>query len=394
MIPDFENVLAIYHGDTEIQRVYQGDELVWEKQSTTTPYITFSSPEPFTLAVYNAKKNWDGALEYSTDTKNWTVWDGTTVLSSRASGNQYFIYLRGTGNTVITGSSIYIRRLVVSGESVSCNGDIRTLLDYQNKQDSQMAAYCFDNLFYGCTSLISAPALPATTLSNRCYSEMFRGCVNLTNAPALPADRLSNYCYYRMFFGCTSLVSAPELPATVLANECYESMFYGCTSLTSAPRLPATTMALACYSQMFENCVSLSSAPELPALELAQSCYSEMFRGCTSLLFAPTLPATTLAMGCYASMFSGCTSLRTLPALYATYMPWTCYNSMFISCSSIKLSLTQEGDYQHSYRLPFVGNGEVDTPNRTLAGMFANTGGTFTGTPTINTTYYTANEVV
>ena len=36
-------------------------------------YLTFGSPEPFTLAVYNAKKNWDGALEYSTETKDWTV---------------------------------------------------------------------------------------------------------------------------------------------------------------------------------------------------------------------------------------------------------------------------------------------------------------------------------
>lgn len=391
MIPDFENVLAIYHGDTEIQRVYQGDELVWEKQSTTTPYITFSSPEPFTLAVYNAKKNWDGTLEYSADTENWTVWDGTNTL---ASGSDNKLYLRGSGSTKITGMTSSNYRWVLNGSPISCEGDIRTLLDYADPENAIMASYCYSYMFYDCASLASAPALPATTLSNHCYSEMFCGCVNLTNAPALPADRLSNYCYYRMFFGCTSLVSAPELPATVLANECYESMFYGCTSLTSAPRLPATTMTLACYSQMFKDCVSLSSAPELPALELAQSCYSEMFRGCTSLLFAPTLPATTLAIGCYASMFSGCTSLRTLPALYATYMPWTCYNSMFISCSSIKLSLTQEGDYQHSYRLPFVGNGEVDTPNRTLAGMFYNTGGTFTGTPTINTTYYTSNEVV
>ena len=36
-----------------------------------------------------------------------------------------------------------------------------------------------------------------------------------------------------MFQGCTSLVNAPELPATTLSNYCYQNMFYGCTSLKS-----------------------------------------------------------------------------------------------------------------------------------------------------------------
>ena len=36
-----------------------------------------------------------------------------------------------------------------------------------------------------------------------------------------------------MFEGCTSLVNAPELPATTLARGCYDLMFKGCTSLTS-----------------------------------------------------------------------------------------------------------------------------------------------------------------
>jgi hypothetical protein len=45
-----------------------------------------------------------------------------------------------------------------------------------------------------------------------------------------------------MFDGCTSLTTAPALPATTLAANCYSYMFYGCTSLTSAPALPATTL--------------------------------------------------------------------------------------------------------------------------------------------------------
>ena len=34
-----------------------------------------------------------------------------------------------------------------------------------------------------------------------------------------------------MFAGCTSLTTAPELPATTLADYCYMSMFQGCTKL-------------------------------------------------------------------------------------------------------------------------------------------------------------------
>jgi hypothetical protein len=60
---------------------------------------------------------------------------------------------------------------------------------------------------------------------------MFRGCTSLTTAPALPATTLADGCYNGMFYGCTSLTTAPALPATRLAAQCYQSMFYGCTNL-------------------------------------------------------------------------------------------------------------------------------------------------------------------
>jgi len=41
---------------------------------------------------------------------------------------------------------------------------------------------------------------------------------------------LATYCYNSMFEDCTSLTTAPELPATTLANYCYQYMFNGCTS--------------------------------------------------------------------------------------------------------------------------------------------------------------------
>ena len=40
-----------------------------------------------------------------------------------------------------------------------------------------------------------------------------------------------------MFYGCTSLTSAPELKATTLAPNCYNGMFSGCTKLSTVTML-------------------------------------------------------------------------------------------------------------------------------------------------------------
>jgi len=193
----------------------------------TVPYLTFQSPSSFTLQVYDNTKHWDGTLYYSTDTTTWNVWSGTSELSSV--GNK--LYLRGTGNTRITYSSEH--RWVLTGSNIECIGNIENLLDWETValgNHPTMANYCFQSLFQDCTSLTTAPALPATTLVDSCYYGMFKGCSSLTTAPALPATTLANWCYASMFQDCTSLTTAPALPATVLADFCYNRMFDGCTA--------------------------------------------------------------------------------------------------------------------------------------------------------------------
>ena len=355
------------------------------------PYLTFKSPSSFTLAVYDATKHWNGTLEYSTDTSTWSTWDGTTTLSSAPSGSKNALYLRGTGNTVITGGSSNFR-WVITGVDVACVGNIENLLDYATVEAGNhptMANYCYRYMFQGCTSLTQAPSLPATTLTFSCYHYMFQGCTSLTQAPSLPATTLADYCYSYMFRGCTSLTQAPALPAITLAGNCYSYMFRECTSLTQAPALPAITLAGNCYSYMFRGCTSLTQAPELPATTLESSCYSTMFYGCTGLTQAPALPATTLANYCYNSMFRGCTGLTQAPALPATTLTKGCYQYMFSDCAGLKLSSAQTGEYTVAYRIPTTGTGT--TASNALTNMFASTGGTFTGTPEINTTYYLSN---
>ena len=232
------------------------------------------------------------------------------------------------GQTNLTGKGHAFRYLfqgcknVVSAENLSLSA-------------TKLAIYCYYCMFENCTSLTTAPALPAITLAESCYSFMFKGCTSLTTAPELPATTLAKGCYNQMFSNCTSLTTAPALPATTLTYQCYNSMFNGCTNLTTAPALPATTLASSCYNGMFEGCTSLITAPELPATTLANGCYNGMFAGCTSLTTAPELPATTLADSCYSQMFSNCTSLTTAPALPATTLTYQCYYHMFNRCKSL-----------------------------------------------------------
>ena len=303
-------------------------------------YLTFSSPNSFTLAVNDTTKHWDGTLEYFDSNRTWTVWDGTTTLSSVENDGEHVLYLRGTGNTKITGGLSNFR-WVLTGNNIKCIGNIENLLDYTTVESGNhpsMAESCYYSMFQGCTSRIQAPALPATTLAAGCYYNMFKGCTRLIKAPALPATTLAQSCYLEMFSDCASLTQAPSLPATTLAPSCYQGMFLGCTSLTQAPALPATM--------------------------IADHCYQAMFNGCTSLTQAPALPATTLSEGCYSGMFSGCTSL--------------------------KLSSTKTGEYTQEYRIPSSGTGTTATD--ALTDMFTSIGGTFTGTPAINTTYYLSSD--
>ena len=210
-----------------------------------------------------------------------------------------------------------------------------------------LKSQCYAHMFEGCTSLVIAPILPAITLTHSCYAHMFEGCTSLVTAPELPATTLAAYCYQQMFADCTSLTNITALPASTLSPYCYNSMFAGCTSLVQTPELSATTLVDGCYKNMFKDCTSLIKAPILPAITLAPNCYAYMFAGCTSLVQTPKLPATTLTHSCYAHMFEGCTSLVQAPALSATTLDEHCCDSMLYGCAS----LTQEIQFQQNLTL-------------------------------------------
>ena len=403
-------------GNRNIVKVKLGDVVIWQK--TTEPVV---GPDYFYIEnvdtsdgeiTFTTIKNYTPTsgkyaekIEYSSDKTNWNTINFNTTTPQTAiikSGEK--VYLRNDSGffNFILYSNEYTTTINTTKKCV-VGGNLNSLLDYNNLDNidisgkkgcfeklfynatniidasnlvmlSTLVDSCYNSMFYGCTSLTTAPALPATTLAagcyqymfsgctslttapelpattlaSSCYSSMFNGCTSLTTAPELPSTTLANYCYGDMFRGCTKLTTAPELPATTITDGCYRDMFMDCTKLTSAPTLPATTLKSYCYDYMFGSCKALTTAPELPATTLAEHCYSNMFYGCNSLTSAPELPATTLAQQCYERMFEGCYNLTTAPELPATTLASSCYSYMFYDCRKLKSITTYAKDISAS----------------------------------------------
>ena len=115
-----------------------------------------------------------------------------------------------------------------------------------------------------------------------------------------------------MFGYCSSLLTAPVLPATTLAQSCYKNMFYYCSSLLTPPQLPATTLAKSCYEGMFNGCSSLNVLPELPATTLAESCYEGMFAWCKWIELYTSAPSIYMWYYKIPKSWTGTTATRAL----------------------------------------------------------------------------------
>ena len=337
-----------------IQNTYNGSNTVTVQQTLS------GSPDSSTYAKH---------LQYSKNGLNWT----TITLSSTAytitlnKGEKvYFRGNEGVFNYWYSGGKKKAITTISANQTHTVGGNINTLLDYQDPYGLTLPQGAFNSIFENNTKLTSASDITFTpsvdgSLSTYCYLYLFKNCTNLTTvpksipakkqgqdscngmfqytaittAPALPATTLSNGCYYSLFEGCSKLVNAPQLPATEMKPNCYRSLFYGCTSLVNVPKLPATTMATGCYQQLFRNCSKLVNAPALPATVLAQNCYQGIFHDCTSLVNAPKLPATTLAINCYQNAFLDCINLVNPPELPAKVLVEGCYRSTFQGCSKL-----------------------------------------------------------
>ena len=190
-------------------------------------YLTFTAEADGATVTLNVSSG--SNLQYNKNNSGWEDYTKGAQIDLENEGD----YVRFSGTGTKFSSS---KHFSITGK-VACSGNVMSLrLDDDGKVQG-LTDYCFDSMFYKCTSLTQAPELPETELKNYCYRNMFYRCENLTKAPELPATNLANSCYNNMFYGCTSLTELPALPATTLQSSCYYGMFYYCSKLGSLPTL-------------------------------------------------------------------------------------------------------------------------------------------------------------
>ena len=380
--------------DTEKIETYADKILQIKSGGGTTEIPEFDPDGPLTIYCFDdwgdayvkfSNKYQESTIQYSTDGSTWKTYTDETIKLTKGQ------YVQFKGVITKYAQSNHFSTFILKNGLFNLYGNLTSLDNYistfnggykynhmfenTNVYDcsklntgikSQTGSNVFEYMFSNCFNLIKAPQLPATTLGSYCYDHMFYGCSSLTTLPSnlLPATTLTERCYDHMFYNCSSLTTIPNLPATTLTERCYNSMFYGCKSLTTIPSnlLPATTLASSCYDHMFNNCTGLTTLPSnlLPATTLAPSCYSSMFDGCTSLTTIPNLPATTLASSCYQFMFRSCTGLVETPDGW--YLPAqttassSCY-AMFGGCSKLqKIAVAYSGTITASHWSSFLYN--------------------------------------
>ena len=205
------------------------------------------------------------SLSYSTD-------DGTTWTDLSITSNTTFatintgdkILFKGTNNYLATAWDKYNR--FNGSKNFNVYGNVMSLLygdnfiNYSEFPSGTTTNLC--GLFYGTTTVIDASNLymSALTCTVDCYNGTFRGCTNLIAAPKLLATTPAKGCCSSMFEGCINLETVPEINFTTMAQEACQRMFcmnrnsrITTPKMTKSPVLRCTTHATNCYKEMFKG---------------------------------------------------------------------------------------------------------------------------------------------
>ena len=233
--------MVIYNGKN-INTIYQGNRLVDSVLINNNRVVTGSIPiDVLRISPLNGNKNTfvyfysiteNQSIEVSYDGKKWnTVNVNDSVYLRRtitipAHGNApahgitvaASIYIRGTG----IGDYDSNTNIRIGGGEAKISGRLTSLIG-----DGDLTPYCFQYLFALSSTLADASELILPFyVTEGCYYRMFRGCTSLTSAPALPATTLAASCYKNMFEGCTSLNYIKCLATNISANDCTKDWTY------------------------------------------------------------------------------------------------------------------------------------------------------------------------
>lgn len=348
-------------------------------EMTGDDHITFSSTEMFSISAMSV--GWDSTIEYSTDNLTWTVWDGNSISAAQGGGT-YYLCFRGIGNTVITGS-MGNRWQLNATANIICDGNIMTLLNYENPDSAVMTPGCFNYMFYNWTLLTVAPELPTSVVNNSDFESMFSGCIGLTtvsnnesyntkDAKIIPSTNdTANYAAELVqMTGDDHITFSSSETFTISANNQWDgtieystdnstwtkwygnavtaskngNRYYLCFRGTGNTVITGNYNLIKCWKanatsdiECYGNIMTLLSYKYPGSTTMSSDCFKYMFYKWEKLTKAPELPSTQLVYECYKSMFEDCVSLAVAPELPATKLSLAggCYESMFKGCTSL-----------------------------------------------------------
>ena len=194
---------------------------------TPEDWLSFNFETNGTIKLVKTWSPADVDLEY-----HWWMWRDYTIWDTI---------------TVPAGQKIYFRRKFAWDSTFSTS-----LSDYYSFQIQWDVDVAWDvNYLLNKNSTM--------TLSDYCFVYLFKNCSTIKTAPRLPATELTSWCYCCMFRWCSALKKAPELPGVTAkhgsgVDRAYTSMFYLCSSLLLAPKINLTTFSDWTCSNMFGGC--------------------------------------------------------------------------------------------------------------------------------------------
>lgn len=222
-----DNIQNVYSNGNEIQKVYSLGKLVWEKKEvepidySVIPF-TIKAVEDVSVGFRNSYSDYTNYVKYSINGGDWVdpVWHGSEF---------HYINLK-RNDTISVISSNDIHDITFNGLA-DVYGNILSLKNFDRFLNGDIDGFLTDNISFEGDIRNAQNLILPRIVGVGAFSNMFRGCSSLLTAPELPATTLAKNCYHGMFRGCSSLTVAPELPASILAEACYAYMFDGCKKL-------------------------------------------------------------------------------------------------------------------------------------------------------------------
>ena len=186
------NYTAMYHGDTELKRLYRGGTLIWEKQSPAPVY----DETKIAIVLLDDEDNFTNDVHYET-----TIQGAKTYMLGNPE-NRYFVH-------------------------IGDNSGIEFLPTLSTSSDMPNTFYSVPNMIYlyigSCVT-----GFGSTSESLPGYTYRYGALQNCTGLKKVEYSGAINYSYSGTFANCTSLEDFTIPPGV---SEIPSGMFNGCTTL-------------------------------------------------------------------------------------------------------------------------------------------------------------------